>query len=239
MKTRILILLLFLTGSVQAGPIINPYIFATAPTPALVQQKTGTTASGDLTITMDSALTAGNAVIACISYVTPDSITGAETTGSVDNLSADIQETSGTGIGVDIWSNTNVTGGTLTVVIHANTGATRITANVSEWSNIGSGIENSKSASGLASTTVVTDDGSHHTTPSSARNVVIACGAWTANNYSSGPTDSFTRMTAAGTGAVRQETAYKIQTTATAANPSWTLTSGINWAGASAAYGAP
>ncbi len=68
---------------------------------------------------------------------------------------------------------------------------------------------------------------------------MVAIGAWTANDYSSGPTNSFTRLTQTGGGAVFQESAYLIQAAVTAKSTGWSLTAGINWAADIFVFGAP
>jgi len=91
------------------------------------------------------------------------------------------------------------------------------------------------SNTGVASSTVTTNS----VTPATASNLVVAIGAWTVNDYSSGPTNGFTRLTQTGGGAVFQESAYLIQSSATAKSAGYTLTAGINWAAAIAVFGAP
>jgi len=91
------------------------------------------------------------------------------------------------------------------------------------------------SNTGLASSTVTTNS----VTPATASNLVVAIGAWTANDYSSGPTNSFTRLTQTGGGAVFQESAYLIQAAVTAKSTGWSLTAGINWAADIFVFGAP
>jgi len=87
----------------------------------------------------------------------------------------------------------------------------------------------------VANSTVTTNS----VTPATASNLVVAVGAWTANDYSSGPTNGFTRLTQTGGGSVFQESAYLIQSAATAKSTGWGLTAGINWAAGIAVFGAP
>jgi hypothetical protein len=75
--------------------------------------------------------------------------------------------------------------------------------------------------------------------PTAASNLVIASAAFTANDYSSGPTGGFTRSVHGGTGTVWLEPAYLIQSSAANATASWTLTAGLNWDTAIVVFNSP
>lgn len=198
--------------------------------PTLIQQKAETDIRGTLTVSLDAPVTPGNLVVVCVSYVpTANSVTDVN---DGDVFIHQVQSR-GTGIGADIWTTIDTAGAT-DIDITQTSGVLRLSANVSEWSAVASGTaENGNDATGVASTTVTTGS----VTPLSAKNLVIAVGGWTADDYSSGPTNSFTRMTPAGGGAIWQEAAYKIQSSAIAKSTGWTLTAGINWAAGVAVFG--
>lgn len=225
-----------LSGPPRSG--LNPFALRTsanpAPPPALVQQiATGGSDAGDsVAVNLTAPSVAGNALIVCISHVSTTSINSVTTIGSVPLAQAVIK--SGTGIVTEIWIATNVASDDGVTVSATATGQLQI--NLSEWSGLNSaGAEATNTNSGVASTAVTTNS----VTPVSTHNLVIASGGWTANNYSSGPTNSFTRMTPIGGATSFQESAYLIQTAATSKSTGWTLSAGINWAAAVAVFGAP
>ncbi len=111
-----------------------------------------------------------------------------------------------------------------------------MSANFSEWSGLSNAAPSATNSDfGLANPTVTTGS----VVPTTANNLVIGAGAWTANDYSTGPTNSFTRMTQTGGGTAWQEAAYLIQSSATSQSTGWGLSAGINWASAIAVFGAP
>lgn len=208
----------------------------TGPSITLVQQKVGHVSNGNMTITFDTSPTVGNMIIVCLDHVDTDSVNVA-----LDNAhpATPVETYSPVGVAglanrllfIYDWGGEDVTAVTFT----AGVGLTPIVANVSEWSGLSPLTqEDQNSNSGVAGATVTTGSA----TPVSSGNLMIACGGWTANDYSSGPTNSFTRMTPDGTGAIWLEAAYKIQSSATAKSTGWTLTAGINWAAGIATFGA-
>jgi hypothetical protein len=207
--------------------------------PVLVQQGVGTTANGQssgVAITLGADPTAGNALICLISFPSTSSDTGGPANPNADNFQS-VASSTVAGVTTEIYVATNVAGGTDSNGIQVSTDLpARLSMSVSEWINLKDApAEATNTNSGVVSSTVTTGS----VTPVSASNLVIAIGGWTANDYSSGPTNSFTRMTQAGGGAVFQEGAYLIQSSATAKSTGWGLTAGINWAAVIAAFGAP
>lgn len=225
------------TPSPTPSPTITP-----TPTPSgpqLVQQKTGTIVGDTLTITMDAPFTAGNTLFVCVSYAGTSSISsmatapGVQSGGNQDNT--DVRSA----IGNDIWFFAGTGDGTETGVTIVQVSAlTRMSVWVGEFSGITPGIghEDATSADATASSSVAF---TRQINPVSANNLILASFGMVANDYSSGPTDGFTRATAVGGGVVYQEVAYKFQTSADAASTTWTLTAGINWASTISAFGGP
>lgn len=214
--------------------LINPYAFPVTPSgPTLVQQKTGSITDKTFQFDFDTNVTAGNAIIICISYLNTQTVSSISLG---DNALAQEVLSDGTGIATAIWVLTNAVN-TGTTVIFSMSDTTDVVINMSEWSGLNdTGAEDVNSGVGVLSSTVSTGS----VTPVSTNNLVIGAGAWTADDYSTGPTNSFTRMTQVGSGATTfQESAYRIQTTATARSTGWGLTAGVNWAACAAVFGAP
>lgn len=205
--------------------------------PVLVQQKTATGADGSagITATFDTPLVAGNSVIASISFVN----VGAPGFDNVPTLvgggGAPLIITTGstvTGVDTYIYYLHNVTGGETALSFSMDT-PVRASVNVSEWRNLANlAPVDTDANSALASATVTTNS----VTPTHSTNLIIAVGGWTANNYLSGPINSFTRLTATGGGAAFQESAYLLQSSIAATSTGWTLSVGVNWCAAIAAF---
>ena len=207
---------------------------AAAPSgPAFVQQAVATDASGVPIVAFAPAAT--NSVIMIISYLSTDGVdTNPRLTGGVSTSLTLASTSTVAGVVTEIWY-AHVVGASHTAASFVGVEGTRCSFNVSEWSGlVNEAPERPSDSSALASSTVTagTDP------PSSTSNVVIAAAAWTADNYSSGPTEGYTRMTQTGGGAVFQEGAYLIQATNAEGFTQWTLTAPINWATASAIFGA-
>ena len=248
-QLAILILLGFCASAYAGSPIlINSYRFAAAtatpsptetptPTPSggpqLVQQKIGTTASGDLTITLDTDTTPGNVLTVCVAYNNSDDIS---TISTIENTDSFVSQASvgSAAIATGLWSLTAVRSDS-GIMIHPVTGITRITANVQEWSGLSSSTAEDAhfDSSGSFNSTVLAGVD----IPSSANNLAIACGGWVADDYSSGPTDSYVRLTPAGAGSIYLESAYLIQFSADPTSTTWSLSAGINWAAVTAVFG--
>lgn len=213
------------------------------PTPApsgpqLVQQKTGAVVGNTLTITMDAPLTPGNALFVCVSHATASGISsivtgpGALGTGTQDNTK------NKAAIANDIWYFDTTGDGTETSIrVVQSSALTRMSVWVGEFSGItpAAANESFNGDSNLASSSVAPGSVS----PVSPTNLILSSFGMVANDYSSGPTDGFTRATPVGSGTVYQEVAYNLQSSADVASTTWTLTAGINWAGTISAFGGP
>lgn len=202
---------------------------ATVSGPILVQQKTGTFTGGALTVTFNTPLTAGSYVVALISLLGASDIS--DSSCSISTLQLDASATiAGTGLSSQIRiSNGIVDGGETAVVFTLGHGGTGVLVmNVQEWSGFASAAANSNTNSDALSSTVTTND----VTPTFDSNVMFAVGAWTANSYSTGPTNGFTRLTPINGAGIYQEGAYLIQSSATNQSTGWTLTGGVSWTAA-------
>lgn len=206
-----------------------------AAAPALVQQAVGTDSGGDAVTLFPVNTTAGNSVIFIISHLSIDTMSpGDVTLGPEELIKGPVATVAG--VTIEIWYLHNIAGGTKSVEALNDSFSNRISVSATEWSGLTNAApEATNTNSGVLGSTVTTGS----VTPISVANLVIAGGGWTANNYSSGPTNSFTRLTPTGGGAAWQEGAYLIQTTATSKSTGWGLTAGINWAAAIAVFGAP
>lgn len=227
-----------LSGPPRSG--FNPFALRTsatpAPTPVLVQQATGFVDPGDTftPITFSAQTIAGTAIIVCLSHPATTTVNAVLDSDAVNFTQVALR--TGSGVTTEIWALPNGLGGTAGVFIDSSGTVGEIWANLTEWSGLNNaGAEATNTNSGLASSTVTTNS----VTPASTRNLVIAVGGWTANDYVSGPTNSFTRMTPIGGTGTFQESAYLIQSSATARSTGWTLSAGINWAAAIAVFGGP
>lgn len=198
--------------------------------PQLVQQKTGGDSGvKNFSFSFDAPVTAGNIIVVCVSYLNTTSLTTIDQNG--DQLTQQTMSM-GTGIATEIWTSIALA---TSPDINAHTGdITDLIVNISEWSGISSATaEAVNSGTGVLSATVATGS----VTPVATSNLIIGAGGWTANDYLSGPTNSFTRMTQVGQGATTfQESAYIIQSTTTTKSTGWSLTAGINWAAAIATF---
>jgi hypothetical protein len=201
-----------------------------------VQQAVATGADGSVgvTATFGTVLSAGNSVVVILSRVVgvKNTLAVVLVGGGAETLITDLNQT-GTNTSVTILHVHNVAGGSTGVT--ATTSATsRVSLNATEWkglTNAASEGTNSKSALLDAAPNTLS------VTPASASNVAIAVGGWTADDYSAGPTNGFSRLTPTGGGLEFQEGAYIQQSTATAQSTGWTLTAGINWAAGIAVFG--
>lgn len=225
------------TATATATNTPTPTATATVSGPILVQQKTSTTTGrSDVTVTFDSPIATGSLIVVTITYIPTANTIVNVTNTNLDSFTQQVSSV-GTGIAAETWTGTNSSGGDTDIIISQDSGSLRVTANISEWSGLSnSSAEAIQSGTGLAGTSVSTGS----VIPSSAHNLLIAVGGWTADQYSSGPTNSFVRLTPEGGGAVYQEAAYLYQTSATTKSTGWTLSApGLNWAAAIIALPAP
>lgn len=204
--------------------------------PQLVQQKTGGGTSKNSVFSFDLHLTLGNLVVVSVSLNTTS-------VSSIDIFSVDslVQQiaSNGTGITTELWSGFVVASAGATDVNVSLANDTDLVVNMSEWSGISSATAEDVSATqGVALDIGYTDPLTGTVTPSYTRNLILAASGWLTNSYSAGPTDGLTRMEPVGeSGVIFQETAYKIQTSATAKQTSWSIFPDSNWAAAIAVFG--
>lgn len=204
---------------------------------AFVQQAVGTTADGrDTNATLSSAAGANVTIIACISYLDTATVTVPPAFNAVTMTQVVGALSTTTGVTTDIYYLHGVTGGTelhyeLDLIVRAS-------VNVSEWTGIANAVEQDVSTGRGTSTSMsivpATQD------PTSVSNLVVGIGAYSnaTSAYSSGPSNSFTRLTTTGGASVFQEAGYLIRTTDHSAVTSVvTLGSSLTWAGCSASFG--
>lgn len=220
-------------GCIWAGATaLGPMVLQAAP-PALVQQAAITDSAGDAFGLAPVNFMTGNSIIAIVSHPSTETTDGVSLGPDTAILGPSATVA---GIKVEIWYVHNGAGGSRSFEALTVSGSGRISINASEWSGLANAApEGTNTNTGLLSSTVTTGSA----TPVSAANLVVGAGAWTANDYSSGPTNSFTRLTQTGGGLAWQEGAYLIQAAATVNSTGWALTAGINWAAVIAVFGAP
>ena len=120
-------------------------------------------------------------------------------------------------------------------VLYTTNSSTKAVLILTEWAGLlNAAPEATNSASALADANPAPGS----VTPSSAHSLVVAVGGWTADNYLSGPTNSFVRQTPGAASNVALEGAYQIESVAAAYLTDWALTVGINWAASIAVFGA-
>lgn len=200
----------------------------TGNAPALIQQAVGT---NSVTI---SAPASGNSLIAQIAGGAADSITSI--TGGGVTWSKALRK-AGSSTSAEIWYGHGSSGSGTTITLNrSGRSPGPMCANVSEWSGLNNAApEATNNNSDVANAIVTTNS----VTPSSTNALVVGNAVWTLNDYSTGPTNSFTRMTQTNiTGAFIEE-GYQIESSAIAYSTGWTLTAGIAWAATIAAFGAP
>lgn len=203
--------------------------------PVLVQQAVavGIDSGSGFQVNLLNAVGSGNYIIVCISHATGtvNSVTPGFSLADLTLVGTSI----GTGITVDMFALTPTDPGDTFVTISATTSVS-LKVSISEWSGLSNAtVENEKQNATSLSSTVTTEN----TIPNSTNNLIIAVGGWTANNYSSGPSDGFTRMTPVGSLSAYQEVAYLVQSSADPKNTTWMLTAPLNSTTVIAAFGAP
>lgn len=196
---------------------------------AFVQQSTALANFADTgAVTWPAPLTAGNSVIACISFE--------PSVGSIyllqvgDEPLAQGVTVNSDAIYAEIWFLHNVTGGETFFQLLGNDYG-RMNMNIQEWSGLANvAPEALNSNIGAASNAVNTNVA----IPLSDINLGIAVGAWpTDNYYAGGPTNGFTRLTPAHEGSkASQEAAYRLQDLATPLSTGWALGVPVDWAAA-------
>lgn len=191
------------------------------------QAATHTVSAGNssCTATFDDPLTPGESVIVTISFPSTASVTVSPTMvgGDASVLTAG-PAVSGGGLTIQHWfmQQTDLGGET----------AVTFTLNSAVRANIHAGVFDALLYAAIeasdSSTDTIATITSDTITPTSDSNLVFVSTAFAANDYSSGPTNDFTRMTPVGGGGVWQEVAYKIQSRDDDQYTVWTLTGAVN-----------
>jgi len=218
--------------------------FASSAAASIVlrQQKVGTTAdaSGGLVVNFDATATIGNIIVACISFVdgaafglTPPTLNAEgplNDTGAVGVVTATLTT-------LIYWMPPLAAPGNDSITFTLDL-PVRASMHISEWSvsvpwqsdDISNADTQNSSALGVVPATL---------DPPTAPNLVIGIGAYVSadNDYSSGPSNGFTRLTPTGGAAIFQECAYLIRETDHAAVTSVvTLDEADVWCSCAAAF---
>ena len=211
-----------------------------APPITLVQQAVNTVADGTGGVAADlGTFTAGNTVIACISFLdtqTVDSII-------LENNGAMTEAITSTVAGVTstIYYITNAAASDGTVTLTTVGVGGRTSMHISEWANLANAApEDTSTGTDVGGSTAEVYIVPATQDPTSANNLVIGIGGYVnaTDDYSSGPTNSFTRLTATGGASVFQECGYLIRTADHSAVTSSVATlTAPAWAAASASFG--
>lgn len=210
-------------------------VSAPAPSgPTLVQQKTATAGDGSagVTATFDAPLTAGNSVVALISFTDVATFDGnpALVGGGAESLTGAVN-TFVAGVFGTLYYVHAVAGGE-TALSFALDSPVRASVNVQEWSGLANSVPTATSTnSGVAATAVSTGS----VAPVMPNNLIIGMYASVLNSYVSGPTGGFTALTSTGGTGAFQRAGYLIQSAATSANPGWTTTAD-NFAASAVAF---
>ncbi len=133
-----------------------------------------------------------------------------------------------------IWYGHNSSGGSTSVSITSSGSGTLVNqANVSEWVGLYNGAPNATNTNSGTSTTPSTNS----VTPLTTNSLVIA-GMVSLSAYSSGPTNSFTRMTNdTDSATIFLEGAYQIESSAAAYSTGDTRSGSADWGAVIAAFG--
>lgn len=174
----------------------------------LVQQKTGSN-SGSATVTMDASVASGNTLILTAFCNTTPSVSG----GGVSWT----QAVGATNVFIYYGHGADGTSSEITVTVSGR--SAYAVANVSEWSGLANATPEATNQNAITGTTPAT--GSAALTSSTG--IAIACAGFRDSSYSSGPTDSFTRMSSATILIYIIEPAYRILSSAASYSTEWTL----------------
>lgn len=189
----------------------------------------GSTGAGGLTLNFPSPVTPGNFVSVVASCLSTTTLRSALLDGSTPMDLAFLEN--GTSIQLGFYG--RLAGDANTNVKFTTNDPSRLNVHFAEWTLISDSLpEDGNSNEGILSSVVTTNSA----TPLSSNNLMIAAGAWVANDYSSGPINGFTRLTPIGGGTVWQEVAYLIQSSATMKSSGWGLSAGINWSAGMVAF---
>jgi hypothetical protein len=180
-----------------------------------VQQAVNAVASSTPTVTLGSAVTAGNFLALCIrgnNYATSAVSGGGCTWSAVTN--------DGSNVTTELWKGVGSTGGG-TVITLTRGGVDTVCMNVSEWSGVAQSAPQDQLAhSGGSSTTPAPGA----ITPAQNAELVVACFASTNQTGAAG--GGFTNLTNSSDGSsVNVQGAYKVIAGGGAQTASWTITS--------------
>lgn len=206
--------------------------------PALIQQHAVTgSVTSELETFLDDNPAAGNSIIVCVTVDSAATIDQVRLDEAQLNLTRAGSSVSNDGVRTEIWFVHDISGGANSkeiLVTLNNPGGQelKVLLNAQEWSGLADATpsatnHNTGSSSGPSSNPV---------TPNAAVGLVITAAAWNANDYDSGPTNSFTRLTAAGAGAVWMESAYRIVSVVATYQTGWGLSASLDWAATIAAF---
>lgn len=201
------------------------------------QEKAATVSAGNggCAVTFDDALTPGESVIVIISYPSTATVTVSPTMvgGGAAVLTQGPVSSAG-GLKIEQWYMEQTDFGGETGVTYTLNSAVRANIHASVWDYLlYAAPEATGTGSAAASAAITTAS----ITPVSLSNLVIEAAAFAANDYASGPTNDFIRLTPIGGGAVWQEVAYKIQSRAIAQSTVYALTAAVNSVSIIGAYG--
>jgi hypothetical protein len=192
-----------------------------------VQQKTGTSASGtSLVVTLDTAATVGNTLIATFSGDTgvPTGISGGGTwTQSKQQSVYNFAE---------IWV-CPVDTGSVTQITFTLSGSCNSIANVSEYSGLQASPQDTTNGNSGVDTANITTGS---VTPTVSPNLIVACGRVN-TTIGTSPINSWNGLTEATVSGETLASAYLIQTSTTSASTGWTDgNSAFGWDAAISAF---
>lgn len=201
-----------------------------------VQQKVKTQADGSASVSavFTTLITAGNSVLVQIAFdpskatfVNPPTMNG----GGAGVLTQGILNEAANNIWIYNYYIHGLSGET-GVTFQLDT-AVPVAVNASEWYGLAAaGPEDTDTETGAPDNLAFAN-----VTPISLNNLCIASYATVGNNYASGPTNSWVRMTPANVAGIFLETAYKIQTSAAPADTSWGLNDTVDWSSIGCIFG--
>jgi hypothetical protein len=216
----------------SSGMEVSSPVSSAPALPSLAQQAVATRSDGTPSAGLVAAT--GNSIIACISYLSTDTL---NIVPNYDDGNGDlIQGPAATVAGVtsEIWYRHNVDAGSR-VGFATNMGL-RASLNASEWTPLTNAApEDTDSNTGVASSTVTTNS----VTPVSTRSLVIAMYASVLEQMGADLTNGgFTPLTSTGGTGAFQHASYKVLSVIAATSTSVTL-SADNWVALIAAFGSP
>lgn len=208
-------------------------VAATVSGPIQVQQKIVKVTTGNPTATLDVPVTEGNVLITKVVYSNIEDSPLVTSNPSGTTFNTAIVASGGLNANISYWAAHGV-GGDTSVTTNMGGGLTEVVMVVEEWSGVAlSAPSVAKDKTDVANATVTTES-----VDSATNSLVVAVAGWTANDYSSGPTNSFTRGLHDGGNGFFLESAYRVMPGGIA-DTGWTLSAGISWATAIAVFDAP